>query len=544
MGAHVSHACGAAKRKVRDVADLFAGAGGASYGLKLAMKKLGLQYRLRAVNHWEAAVKTHTANFPEADHYCARVDEVDPRTLFPGRRIDLLIAAPECTDHSNAKGGRPVSDQKRASAWHILRWAELCHIPDILIENVPEFLKWGPVDSRGRKLKSKAGTFFHAFVGALRAAGYAVEWRVLNAADYGDATTRRRLFIMARKSRPIVWPTPTHAEFPTGHLKPWRAAAEIIDWSLPGTSIFDRERHGLPPLKPTTLGRILEGVRRYGPREIYPFLVQMFGTGKTRKVTRPLSTVTAGGKKHGLAQPFVLSHRQFQELCVDPVTRPKRTITSKSTDEAIAQGVIVATDNQGGNGKYVRSTKEPLYTLTTRGQQGVAVILGNGGPKGSAIPRTALLPLKTITSGATRYALSNSFLLDANHGRKVGRDGGRVHDIRRPVKTLSTQRGMAIVSAFIDKFYGTGVAQPVTKPLDTVTVKPRFGLVEVAVNRKPVFYFTILFRMLQPHELAAAMGFPKGYFADPDMSKEDVVKMIGNAWPVHLGAALCEAMLR
>lgn len=656
-----SHGCGAALRKHpslhaparKKIGDLFCGAGGASLGFKKAAKKLGLEYDLKAVNHWEAAVKVHAANFPDAQHVNSSIETVDPRELFPGRRVNLLIAAPECTDHSVAKGGRPVKDQKRASAWHILRWVELLYIDDLLIENVPEFVKWGPCSARGEKIKRLAGTFFETFVNGLRAAGYKVEWRILCAADYGDATTRRRLFIIARRRKAIVWPVPSHAEHPTGRQKPWVPALKIIDWSKPGVSIFRRHEYGLPPLKKTTIDRILEGIRRYGPREIYPFLVKYFKTNKVSSIKSPLGTVTAGGKHYALCEPMVLPHRQFKHHGVDSIHRPMRTVTANGRDIALAQPIIVTpggpsikartvrkplptvtcrdrmavatplivqTDHGGSNGKCVRPATEPAYTITSTGQLAVAypwilpnlgrtrenrpqsvkrplptvtashgagrlvqsVIVGTGGNKGSAKARTVDRPIGTITPDNRRgvasafvvdaahgsekgeksphtrrvqpiekplktlttsksMAVATAFVADINHGKKGTR---RVRPIDSPLTTLTTKRGMAVVSAFIDKYYGTGVPQSKERPLGTITVKPRFGLIEVCVGKKPVFYFDILFRMLEPGELAAAMGFPKGYFADPTLSKEDIVRMIGNAWPVNLGAALCESIMR
>lgn len=661
-----SHGCGAVLRRHpslhaparKKVGDLFCGAGGASLGFKKAAKKLGLAFDLKAVNHWEAAVKVHAANFPDAQHVNSSIETIDPRDLFPGRRVNLLIAAPECTDHSVAKGGRPVKDQKRASAWHILRWVELLYIDDLLIENVPEFVKWGPCNARGKKIKRLAGTFFNTFIQGLRGAGYNVEWRVLCAADYGDATTRRRLFIIARKRKPIVWPEPTHAEHPTGRLKPWVPALKIIDWSKPGISIFRRHEYGLPPLKNTTLDRIVEGIRRYGPPELQPFLpflVKFFKTSKINSIKSPLGTVTAGGRHYGLAEPMILPHRTFQNHGVDSIHRPFRTVTGTARDYAVAQPIIVTpgappikgrsakkplptvtcrdrlavatpvvvqTDHGGSNGKCVRSVDEPAYTITSSGQLALAypwilphlgrtkqnkarsvgkpvptvvaahgaghlvqtMLVGTGGNKGAAKARPTSRPMGTITTENRKgvaatfvmdashgrgkgeknpharrvqplskplrtlttsksAAVATAFMMEANHGKTKGR-ARKAHPIDGPMPTLTTKRGMALVAAFIDKYYGTGVPQAKERPLGTITVKPRFGLVEVCIGKTPVFYFDILFRMLEPAELAAAMGFPKGYFVDPSLSKEDIVRMIGNAWPVNLGAALCESILR
>lgn len=203
---------------------------------------MGFDLNLVAVNHWDIAIASHTANHPYAKHECASIDAVDPRKLVPGGRLNLLVASPECTHHSNARGGRPMNDQSRSSAWLILRWAELLYIENIIIENVREMRSWGPLGADSRPLKSKRGEFFFAFISALKAAGYNVEHRILNAADYGDPTTRERLFIIARRgNKKIIWPAQTHAPadklksmsgglFKRKPLKQWVPARDIIDW--------------------------------------------------------------------------------------------------------------------------------------------------------------------------------------------------------------------------------------------------------------------------------------------------------------------------
>src|SRR5690348_12640820 len=142
------------------VADLFCGAGGTSSGLMAAARKLGKRVNLLAINHWDVAIATHSANHPEAKHLCTGIDEVDPRRAVPGGRLNLLLASPECTHHSNARGGKPMSDQRRASAWHIVRWAEALYIDTIIVENVREFRDWGPLGVNSRPIKSKRGEAF------------------------------------------------------------------------------------------------------------------------------------------------------------------------------------------------------------------------------------------------------------------------------------------------------------------------------------------------------------------------------------------------
>ena len=179
------------------IADLFCGAGGTSQGALEAAEALGYAPKLTAVNHWPVAIETHTLNHPEARTLLTSVDEVNPRDLYKPGELDILWASPECTHHSVARGGRPINEQSRATAWCVTRWADALRPPVILIENVPEFLSWGGCCVDGRPLKQKKGETFMAWVACLESLGYRVDWRILCAADYGDPTTRRRLLYSA-----------------------------------------------------------------------------------------------------------------------------------------------------------------------------------------------------------------------------------------------------------------------------------------------------------------------------------------------------------
>ena len=222
------------------IVDSFAGGGGASTGIELAT---GRPVTI-AINHDPDAILMHKTNHPFTEHYQASVWDVDPREVCHGRPVGLLWASPDCKHFSKAKGGKPVDKNIRGLAWIVLRWAGTVAPRVIMLENVEEFQTWGPV-RKGRPVKSKVGQTFHKWVSQLEALGYAVEWRELVAADYGAPTTRKRFFLIARRDgEPIVWPEPTHApansqEVKEGKKKPWRSAAEIIDWSLPCPSIFD-----------------------------------------------------------------------------------------------------------------------------------------------------------------------------------------------------------------------------------------------------------------------------------------------------------------
>ena len=284
--------------KTITIADLFCGAGGTSTGAVQAAESLGYSVNLTAVDHWERAVETHSANHPKARHLCASVDSLNPRHLFAEGNLDVLWASPECTHHSRARGGKPMLDQSRATAWCVTRWAEALLPSVVMVENVPEFAEWGPLGADGKPLVRRKGETFQAWLQTLRAIGYTLDHRILCAADYGDPTTRRRLFVQAvRGRRRIVWPDATHApEANLWGLPRWRSAAEaVIDWSIPTKAISDRKK----ALAPKTMDRINEGLARFGGS---PVIVAMEHGGRSLSALQPLPTVTtAKGGEFGLA---------------------------------------------------------------------------------------------------------------------------------------------------------------------------------------------------------------------------------------------------
>ena len=380
--------------------DLFCGAGGTSSGFIQACKRLGLSHKLIAINHWQVAIATHKTNHPGTRHICEDIDNVNPRHVVPGGRLDILLASPECTHHSNARGGKPMNEQSRASAWHILRWAEALYIKDILIENVREFINWGPIGSSGRPMSSRKGELFRLFIQALETLGYRVSWNVLNSADYGDPTCRRRLFILATRGRKgLKWPEPTHSktgEFRMiGPTKPWRTAREIIDWQLTGKSIFNRKR----PLADSTMNRIAAGLKKFGGEKAEPFLVMLYGTGKARSVDKPTPTVTGGGQHIGLCEPFLvqLSHTgpdNEHSRRTRSLDQPLPVLTSKA-DQALVEPFLISTNYSTGD--RVRSVKRPMPTVT--GSSGFVLVEPflvkyNGTGKARSVNE----PLDTITS--------------------------------------------------------------------------------------------------------------------------------------------------
>lgn len=460
-------------------ADLFCGAGGTSTGATRALRRAGHTLELVAVNHWDKAIATHSANHPRARHYCVNLDTSSPEEIVPEGYLDLLMASPECVHHSRARGGKPVSDQRRADAWMVNRWLTRLDVAAILIENVPEFVEWGPTDQTGKPIPGKKRLYFEAWVQSLWALGYSVDWRILNAADYGDATTRRRFFLIARKDGVNVrWPTATHSRQGSGDmfggLKRWRPAREVIDMAHHGQSIFDRKT----PLSVNTRLRIARGAREFwgalaphyirllklpvedaakfdlgeGDGEPQPFLINQRDSwdgkahvpGRVRTLDESLFTVT-GSSRPGLvnptAQPFTLANRNNN--------------TARSPDEPIA-GLTTA---HGGGLQYVEPTVEP-------------VVLGQ---HGGSVARLIDAPLPTIaTDGAIAVVEP---VIDRYYGAKNGkpRTPSPVDD---PLPTITVEPRFGLVDPIVTPYYGNSQAASIHEPLSTVTGRARHGLVE------------------------------------------------------------------
>ena len=345
------------------IVDNFAGGGGASTGIEQA---LGRPVDI-AINHDPEALSMHAANHPNTLHLCENVWDVDIKAVIAGRKIGLAWFSPDCKHFSKAKGGKPVEKHIRGLAWVALRWAGLVKPRVIILENVEEFQTWGPIID-GRPCPRRKGMTFKRWCTQLRNLGYVVDWRELRASDYGAPTIRKRLFVVARRDgQPIIWPSPTHGP----GLRPYRTAAECIDWTIPCPSIFLTREEGraigaIRPLAEATLRRIARGIKRYVLDAADPFIVPLTHTGseRTESVRGPLRTTATA--------------RRGERALVVPTLKPLGTVVAGGTKHALVDEPLHTVSAGGTHMGEVRAflikyfgtdqdprIDEPMHTVTS-----------------------------------------------------------------------------------------------------------------------------------------------------------------------------------
>lgn len=366
------------------IVDNFAGGGGASTGIELAV---GHSVEI-AINHDPAAIAMHKANHPTTKHYCENVWTVDPMKAVQGRKVGLAWFSPDCKHFSKAKGGKPCDKKIRGLAWIVLKWAALVRPRVIMVENVEEFQTWGPLNRRKHAIKSKKGQTFLKWKRQLEDLGYVVETRVLIAADYGAPTKRERFVAIARcDGEPIIWPEATHGdrnskEVKRGLLKPYVPAADVIDWDDLGKSIFDRKR----PLKEKTMQRIAKGVQKFiinsdepfivPSKNVAAFLIQYHSETLKNEVrgqtlNNPIMTIDSS-PRYGLVTAFLTKF--YKTGIGQEVTEPLHTITTSPGHFGLVSAFMV---KYYGN-MTAHSVKEPLDTITTRDRFGLVSVVING----------------------------------------------------------------------------------------------------------------------------------------------------------------------
>jgi len=380
------------------IVDLFAGGGGASTGIEAA---LGRPVD-RAVNHDPVAIAVHLANHPGTIHYVKDVFEAKPSDVTGGQPVGLLWASPDCTHFSVAKGDVPRSKGIRSLAWVVVDWAREVAPRVICLENVREFQGWGPLSPDGRPDKTRQGETFREWVQALEALGYAVGWKVLDSADFGAPTRRKRLFLVARRDGALIeWPEPTHGSALLG-LQPFRTAAECIDFTLPCPSIFTRKK----PLAEKTLWRIAQGIRRFVLENPQPFIIGCGGrAGQTAPTgaNSPLGTITAKNDR-SMVTAFLAKH--FGGVVGQIVEKPIGTITAKDHHSlaAVCLAKFRGTD-----------PKQP-----------------------ASLPVTE--PIPTISAGGVHVAEVRAFLVAYYGSGSIGQD------LNRPLRTVTAKHRLGLVT--------------------------------------------------------------------------------------------------
>lgn len=510
------------------VVDNFAGGGGASTGIEIA---IGRSVDV-AINHDPAAIAMHRANHPTSKHYTEDIWMVDPVEVCEGHPVGLAWFSPDCKHFSKAKGGKPVSKHIRGLSWVILRWAMTVRPRVIMMENVEEIQTWGPLMKRkdGKTVPdpARAGETFKGFISMLTTGialdhpafheacdflkpdaqqamklamglGYHVEHRELRACDYGAPTIRKRFFLIARcDGKPIVWPKATHGdpdslEVAAGMKKPWKPVADVLDFSLPCPSIF------------ATSEEIYE---QYGIRAV-----------------RPLADATMRRIARGI-QKFVIEN-------------PRPFIVSVDGEDRIAPNLIQYHDEQGGDVRG-QEVDDPLMTVDASNRYGLVSTFISKYYGGDNVASGADKPLPTVTA-IDHNAVCAVAVTQFNH-YSVGQE------VTKPLNTMTAQTNhFGEVCAFLVKYYGNGDnAVPCDKPAPTVTAKDRMGL--VTVHGQDYQIVDIGLRMLTPRELFNAQGFPKDYIIDVDADgkpypKSEQVARCGNAVCPPIPTALVRANL-
>lgn len=491
------------------IIDNFAGGGGASYGMELA---LGRPVDV-AVNHSPEAIAVHRANHPKTRHFLEDVWAVDPREATGDDDVALAWFSPDCKHFSKAKGSKPVDRNVRGLAWVVVKWAREVRPTVIMLENVEEFESWGPLDADDMPSKAHKGDEFRFWKGQLEALGYAVEHRTLRASDYGAPTIRKRLFLVARcDGRPIVWPAPSHGE----GLLPFRTAASIIEWWRTCPSIFERKR----PLVENTMRRIAAGMKRYVLEAADPFIVTYYGPKageefRGQGLGEPLATQTTENR-HGLVYPYV-------------------TYANHGGDHFRGQRVDKALSTVTGSREKLLVAARAAPVDDRSGQVAAFMAKHYGGMVGVDLRTPA--PTQTVTGSQNQLVVGHL---------EVMRNHGSGQSVEAPIPTL-TAGGchIAEVRAFLTKYYSSGpqAGQSLAEGLHTATERARFGLVTVAGLDYQIY--DIGMRMLSPRELFRAQGFPDDYVIDPEfngkaLTKTAQIRLCGNS----VCPVIPEAMVR
>jgi DNA (cytosine-5)-methyltransferase 1 len=500
------------------IIDNFAGGGGASTGIEAA---LGRAVDI-AINHDDEAIRMHEVNHPRTRHIRNNIWQIDPIEATGGKPVELAWFSPDCKHFSKAKGGKPREKSIRDLAWIVVLWAQRVKPNMIFLENVEEFRTWGPLDEHGQIIKARAGETFDKWCKALRRQGYRLQFKELRACDYGAPTIRKRFFMIARRDgEPIVWPAPTHGAphnpaVVSGILKPWRTAAEIIDWSIPCPSIFERKK----PLAEKTLRRIAHGIVKFVLDNPRPFIVgTSFTNTRAARVfdpDEPLRTQTAQAE-YAVVAPHITKFRNG--AIGHAANEPLATVTANSFIKrpggaaplGLVEAAIAPFASYAQQGGANRSVEDPLHTVTASDGDHNTIVAahlihrGNGEREGQT-PRAMDVekPLGTVVAGGTKHGAVCAFMQKFASGNaptstgepiqtsearakhsiaavhlaqfsetREGRKLNAGHSVEEPVSTI-VQKGplQAVVASNLVKLRGTCAhGQPVDEPLHTISAQ-------------------------------------------------------------------------
>lgn len=573
------------------IVDNFAGGGGASTGIELATGRVVSI----AINHDPDAILMHKTNHPFTEHFQASVWDVDPKEVCRGRPVGLAWFSPDCKHFSKAKGAALVDRNIRGLAWIVLRWAAEVRPRVIILENVEEFQTWGPV-RKGKPVKKKAGQTFRRWKKQLEDIGYVIEHRELVAADTGAPTSRKRFVLVARCDGKLIrWPKRTHApadseEVRSGKCKPWRSAAEIIDWSIPCPSVFASkqeimDRYGLKAVRPladNTMRRVIRGLDKFTIKAAKPFIVECnhSGGGHVASADEPYKTIKAkhtGGVCDPVLSPCVLQDKFKNDA--RGMQEPLSTVTSVGSHELCAANLIQYHTEQNENVR-ANGVSAPISTVDASNRYGLTTAqlteyYSNGRPI------DIHEPMHTVTSH-DREALTVVHVQKYFDGGYKGCGDSAEH----PLPTVTAADHNAICAAHIAEFKGVDIGQRADRSLRTVTASAgEFAAVKTRIVRYEsgvdlgywhkirellnkycgyhlaedelllirigdAWYFIsdIGLRMLTPRELYNAMGFPADYIIERDYlgnayGKTKQVARCGNAVCPTMAAAVVRANL-
>ena len=537
-------------------ADLFAGGGGVTSG---AISIPGIKV-IWALNHSKTAIECHAKNHPETRHYQADIRTQDITEL---EEVDILWASTECTQHSKAKGGADKEIGSYTLGWEILRYITHCRPSVIHIENVPEFVKWSPVDGEGNPIKSRQGEEFQRWVAAIQSLGYPnYEHRFLNAADFECPTRRIRYFgIFTAENVKIQWPNQSHNEKGTNGLKRWIPCRDFLKLENEGISIFGRAFNEQLPkqhrhqLSINTIKRIVGGIKKFAP-EMY-LLMTYHGSGHNcQTIDQPISTIRTVEAKALIKiekLQFIQDHCHTSNynLLNDPLN-PQLCRETKQLTTVEIQFL----DDAYGRDNTAQPLEKPTSTITCANSKRLVsakaqiLIQHFTGNHSSEIDK----PLPTITTVDHNALLTIKQQFLSKQYNSNGHPEANNQSVEQPIGALTTKPKNQLISVevtkekvqFISSYFSSGghpesQNQSIEKPINTILTERNKKALVTAENN--LVGFDIKMRFLDAHsELGPIMGFPEGYFEG--YSKKSATKMIGNAVPTGMAKVLIAEMKR